>query len=346
MTNSLENFNIGSTQRVSKAHLVKNHTLSESTKNFIEAYIKTKDLQIKDKVSQYFDNRDNPSYPKPDIGFCPLGKCRTYAGWKKLFNARVAVALFYYWPNRDLEDLEVKTLTCWLDKRQFDRGRGGRTSMKTGRLIRRMFPFLTDPEVESLVDLLKLRFGPKTFYTEVGETREDFKKGFTGPFTQSRNFYTTYAEKNIKNSCMRYHFKNLPAHPSEAYASGDFKILVARNSVDGLVGGRSVLHEKSKTHAPVYATCQDSLNKCKEWLKDNGYTLASSSSWKGSKMLKIATEFRTYILPYLDIDSLSAVSREDLDYFVLSSSYVDHLPEGEGRKQVCRVYNTVGYSYD
>lgn len=179
-----------------------------------------------------------------------------------------------------------------------------KTSMKPGRAIRKMFPELTDAELEKVVDAYRAEFPAKKYTLREGREREDFKKAYSGEMERYENIYTTGHRKSLANSCMRYPFDSLDAHPGEAYASGEFSIFYTV-SERGLIGSRCVVwwgkDGRSPVAGPIYGVDETSIDMVQEELDKIGAKLVENGhSWLGAQLLDIPDGPHRKILPYLD----------------------------------------------
>ena len=97
---------------------------------------------------------------------------------------------------------------------------GKRTAMKFGRWLGQAFPFLTDIEKEKLVDWYSDSYGPlrATFH----RATTGFEDVVTKCIGKGVGFNTTYRQKSLADSCMRYKARKLllTKHPYSAYECG------------------------------------------------------------------------------------------------------------------------------
>lgn len=158
---------------------------------------------------------------------------------------------------------------------------------KIGRAFRAMFPDLHDSVIEKFADKYRELYPVNDYVLKVGSDAADFKKAYAGVQVACQNPYTTSSRKSLANSCMRYDFDNLPCHPTETYASGDFRIYWTETA-KGLVGSRCVVHIPSdgKPQAgPIYGVCEHSINLIENALKEADADLYGSSCWEGAKLV-------------------------------------------------------------
>lgn len=176
------------------------------------------------------------------------------------------------------------------------------TAMKPGRVFKFMFPELSDAQVEVLVDKYRQEFPVTEYKLTVADDMASFKFAYSGTQEPMQNPYTTSARKSLANSCMRYTFDNLPHHPAEAYASGEFKVFYTTGP-RGHVGSRCVVwygHSSGRPVAgPIYGVCEHSIDIIAEALEKESAFMYGEESWKGAKMLKLPHDGGV-IAPYLD----------------------------------------------
>lgn len=218
--------------------------------------------------------------------------------------ANVRAVLFTFWPNIDKDADNLLYLWPTLDSRS--KGRTGRSATKIGRALRKMFPVLTDKEVEAITDNVKRKFFCADWTVRSGKERADFKHAYSSQHAETRNMDTTYAKKRLSDSCMRYPFDHLPSHPTEAYASGDFEIFWTENS-EGHIGSRVVVsvakgNDDRREAGPVYAVCEDSYQVLADHVKPLIRHGFAESDFTGLKLLSISYRDNTWIAPYLDLD--------------------------------------------
>lgn len=195
-------------------------------------------------------------------------------------------------------------IAIWPDKKARGQGRKGRVYLRYGRAIRKMFPVLTDKELEVIVDKAREKFSEKTYKLHSGQERADFRHAYATEHDVYENPSCNYTRKHLSTSCMRYSFDRLKCHPTEAYASGDFTIFWAERS--GKIAGRCVVMTADNDwHAgPIYGVSEKAMNEI--WAKINndcpGQVYDSEAAcWEGAKMLNIEHGKNSVIAPYLDV---------------------------------------------
>ena len=131
--------------------------------------------------------------------------------------ANVAKVVGYHWPNVDLDaEQDNNFIHLWLDSKGRRAGRSGRTMMRVGRAFRRMFPCLTDSEIDGLVTKFKRDFAPISFTLFESKDSDRFAHAYGHEQSRTENLETTPWHKSIANSCMRHEFDHLDCHPASA----------------------------------------------------------------------------------------------------------------------------------
>ena len=211
-----------------------------------------------------------------------------------------------------LPNVEPKSagfMVLWPDQKGRHKGREGRIMVRSGKGIRRMFPCLSDKEVEMLNDAYRHEFSIKELTIKSGQTRADFAHAKHGTIGKVENPDTSHARKNLNNSCMRYDFTDrhrLTHQPTEAYASGDFTIYWTEDD-KGHICSNCIVYdgsEKGTVAAPIYGVCEKSMDKLQDHLSDLGiemYSYHNNKSWQGAKLLRFDHSEDEYIAPYLDV---------------------------------------------
>ncbi len=222
-----------------------------------------------------------------------------------------------------------------------------RTITTPGRFLKRMYPTAPDKMLEafSLFWKHQVDFESDDYVLSIGTTRQDFKDAFTKIKTCSSVDYDLY--KSISDSCMRYAFSSLEAHPSEVYASGDFEVVTVK-SKKGQTKARCVVMIKTLDGKPcyrrgaIYASDNYSgmmvLDHLKGMMSDADENLwEESDCWHGAKLLKIAQYDSNYICPYIDNNRYVLM---DGDYLRVSGS--DYIRKHDKEYPT---NNTSGYVY-
>tara|TARA_R100000697_G_scaffold44713_2_gene57773 strand:- start:1006 stop:2631 length:1626 start_codon:yes stop_codon:yes gene_type:complete len=178
------------------------------------------------------------------------------------------------------------------------------TAMRPARAIKLMFPELDHTSLNYITDEYLQKFAPRELGLHVSDSPDDFKLAYSGEQSNSENVQTTYKRKHMAHSCMRYEFSNLPQHPVEAYASGDFKIIYVLDQ-DGLVCSRCVVavHGDQPQAGPIYGVSEQSIDMINDHLTDvMDAVQAGDADWSGARLCRIPNpDGEGFIAPYLDI---------------------------------------------
>jgi len=185
------------------------------------------------------------------------------------------------------------------------------TRGKPARMLQFLFPFATEKDKEAFAVWFKEVFvaSQNTLTLHIGHTREDFKHGFTKIHRGSGDFdYHPDGNKigiQIKSqadSCMRYAFPSLPAHPAEAYASGDWEIVTVRGP-RGKVYARTVCCIKDGGHKflPLYTSANKATRMILDYIRSLAYA-ETAYDLEGVRLLKIKRDHSPYyfVHPYID----------------------------------------------
>ena len=222
--------------------------------------------------------------------------------------ANVRAVLKTFWPNIDTSKANMLFIWPTIDARA--KGRSARSATKIGKAIRRMFPVLTDIEVEAITDCVKHKFFTTEWTIHSGSDAADFRHAYASQYAETRNFQTTWAKKRLPDSCMRYSFEHLAKHPVEAYASGDFEIYWTENP-QGQIGSRCLVSiakdgVRYAEAGPIYAVCDDSYDALRRHVEPLVHHCIADYHWEGCKILSIPKQKHgsktSWIAPYLDLD--------------------------------------------
>ena len=219
--------------------------------------------------------------------------------------ANVAKVVGYHWPNVDLDAKQDNNfIHLWLDSKGRRAGRSGRTMMRVGRAFRRMFPCLTDSEIDGLVTKFKRDFAPISFTLFQSKDADRFAHAYGHEQSRTENLETTPWHKSIANSCMRHSFEDLECHPASAYGSGDFTIIWTEDN-NGKIGSRCVVYtgsdpEHTPKYGPIYAATKTALDMTIARLAEMKAIPAEYNAWEGAK-LKAIPKGRGFIAPYIDV---------------------------------------------
>jgi len=186
------------------------------------------------------------------------------------------------------------------------------TVMKPGRALHSMFPELQHKQIITLGDSFLNKFSKRDLKLSVESDRDSFKLAYSGAQAATDNISTTYTRKSSSSSCMRYDFSHLKCHPVEAYASGDFQIIIVKDS-GGFIAARCVVFIKSGSGVPqagpIYGVSEQALDMIESHLLGIDADM-SSPDWKGAKLVAIPEDEHqdpptSFIGPYLDVEPRS-----------------------------------------
>jgi len=186
-----------------------------------------------------------------------------------------------------------------------DKKANRQTSMKFGRALLYMFPYLTNEQIERLVTKYRTEMAPRSFTLKTGTTREDFKRAYTHTRCSYQNPKTTCQRKSLASSCLHEKLTGDGTSPAEVYASGEFTIAWLEDSL-GHIGGRVVIRDKgadANPHAaPVYGACDVSLTLLQDYLSSID-AVSDTDGWIGAKLLHLVdSRYDRIIGPYIDGD--------------------------------------------
>jgi hypothetical protein len=230
----------------------------------------------------------------------------------------------YYYPNVEKDSVDFVWL--WLNYKDREKGKSGRVKMKPGKAFRRIYPQISDAELEELVDKFKDQFSPKEYEVCTTESPDIMGAVYGGKRAKEIPFYTTEEHKRLANSCMKYDtdYFDTPVHPGYVYGSGDFIMVYAKEGE--AFAGRVLISKVTKKIGPYYAVSQDAIDLMYSKVKELGYNPEGFGSFKGSKILKVECGNR-YVGPYFDYDD----SVDDMgDYLVVASDGKMGAQETEG----------------
>ena len=221
-----------------------------------------------------------------------------------------------------------------------DKNRGKKTTSKLGKMIKKTFPFLTQQEVDIVLDTFRNQFFVDTdhFTMSSSMNREDFKRVYTMPIHKcynidDRNF------TSLSYSCMQRDF-GWDHHPVEAYATGDFKIFWIEH--DGLLHARCVTRIDCNVlyGACVYAANQPTGEKLIQLIRaeceknNNSFDVndTDDDSWVGATFLKIECtdndDNTDFVLPYVD-RGYDMMVIEKYDHFEITNEGFHDFKEDE-----------------
>jgi hypothetical protein len=220
---------------------------------------------------------------------------------------------------------------------------GKRLALNPGKAIRRIIPGLPDKYLEKAVDEFKVRFDSAAYEIKWGETREEFRFAYEGKnYAPTSNIRFSDFRKSLANSCMRHDFRDQglgDIHPSEVYATPDFRILMSIQKETGKVAARCVVRiDESKIprpeyiHAPIYGTNDNAMDLLESALSEVFSEPASyrNRGFDGARVLYLKCR-GGIVAPYQDVEP-GRVNRPDPDdkYLTLSHNGDIHFGSTSG----------------
>jgi hypothetical protein len=176
-------------------------------------------------------------------------------------------------------------------------------AMKPGRALSFMFPEFDHKQIIMMTDSYLKEFADRTFTLHQATDADSFKTAYSHEQSHNENIETTWFRKHLAHSCMRYEFDNLPMHPAEAYASGDFEIVYVTDQ-QGRVAARSNVYLKHHSHpqaAPIYGVCEQAIDMVYDHLVQRGVEVRDPS-FDGAKLRRVEHgETGGFVAPYLDL---------------------------------------------
>ena len=241
-------------------------------------------------------------------------------------------------------------ISVYQSRKDYDNDR--QVAMKPGRALKMMFDTVDDATILEWVDEYLDTFAPREYNLHVSKEGSDFTKAYTGKQVATQNISHSHDRKSLANSCMRYHFKeghgprNLPIHPVEAYASGDFSIAWVDDK-GGLIGGRVVLYHQLRDDVervqagPIYGACDVAVRQLEDYIESIGGEFAGEGDWSGARL--VAHKYEDgFIAPYLDIEPRSLSISPDQKHIIIdfdgnldANSYQGILSDGGDRCYSC-----------
>lgn len=201
-------------------------------------------------------------------------------------------------------------------------GKGIKTQIKYGKLLKKLFPMATDEQISAEVENWKEEKAKANLPLEfvIATDSESFKLAYQGDQSPTLNPNLYWPYKSLQGSCMRYSTNGNWSqcdgfHPAQAYASGDFAIVYATQS--GLIAGRAVVPYDKDTgklcgvSGPIYTTSDSVSHGLRAYIESNGASFTDDSygvckDWvsRKLKLCRIQLNNGGYLMPYVDaIDS-------------------------------------------
>nr|DAU76377.1 MAG TPA: Putative zinc ribbon domain [Caudoviricetes sp.] len=214
-------------------------------------------------------------------------------------------------------------IAIYANKRDYDREPKKRTTLKPHRFIRKVMPWLTEAEVEKYGDLIRESHIVDTtgFTLKCSDSAKAFCRAYSHQQAPYQNPHTTRSRKSLASSCMRYseEDKELPYHPAEAYASGDFWMVYLEDA-QGRIAGRCVVRKDPCCAGPVYGVNEQAIDMIEEYIEkelEGSLNAFTSDQWEGAR-LKALPHRGGYLAPYLDCYPQRLDSRQDDGFLVIS----------------------------
>jgi hypothetical protein len=176
--------------------------------------------------------------------------------------------------------------------------KGKPVRMNPGKFIRKLVPFLTDLELESVVADLKRTHSPLEFELIVSKESESFSDAYETDYCPKRSPDFSdwpYGIKRLDSSCMRGTWE-FGEHPAIAYAGPDLAVIYCKEKETGKIGARVVAYPDKKTCTYIYSVDDTASRMICDYLQSEGY---SQSGLKGARMSKIKGG-EGWLMPYVD----------------------------------------------
>ena len=217
-------------------------------------------------------------------------------------------------------------------------GKGVKTQIKYGALLKKLFPMATDDqisaEVESWKEAKAFESAPLEYH--IATDADSFEYAYSGDQAPTLNPSLSWPFKSLAYSCMRHKGQEFSgtngAHPARAYASGDFAIVYATKG--GKIAARATVpynkaHKTDSTKpqltgisGPIYTATNAASAALQAFIEANGAEVTSddykaAKHWAngGYRMAKIDLGNGRYLMPYVD---LCGYAEDTEDSFVLS----------------------------
>ena len=238
---------------------------------------------------------------------------------KRKVGYTILINMFQPAPSEEKGAYLISLWECYAKRKQ-----GIRMRMRPGRAFARMFPWKNQSELAELNDWYRelMMLENAEIIIKCSGEAEDFKLAYNGMQAPMANPYFDRSQKGLVYSCMRHNFNNLPIHPVEVYASGDFTIVWAE--LETMIAGRCVIFDKAcndRRAGPIYGISDTVFNSLESYIYDGlGARPAHiHDGWEGARLIKRTTNYSGHIIgPYLDLDPQHV--REEDDYLIISES--------------------------
>lgn len=188
------------------------------------------------------------------------------------------------------------------------------TQGKVGKVLRKAIPdTFTDQQVDEFTRWYREKVVTDVYTVVISDQKDEIVRAYGGNLAPNKEPRASSEKKNIYYSCMRgdaEQFASRPHHPSEVYASGEFKIIALYNE-KGEIGGRTLVwmhHEKGPSRGPIYCVCEKTYEILKAEYEKMWAEVSTEPApqkfnelgWDGAKLLKIEHN-GSYVMTYLDM---------------------------------------------
>jgi hypothetical protein len=176
--------------------------------------------------------------------------------------------------------------------------KGRPVRMNPGKFIRKLLPYLSDSELESIVSDLKRSHSPLEFDLIVSNTQESFVEAYETYHCPKRSpafIGFPYKLKRLDSSCMRGD-AGTSIHPAAAYAGPDLVIVYAKEKLSGKIGARVVAYPDKKTCSFIYTVDDAATQLVCDYLMQEEY---KQTGLKGARVSKVECD-DGWLMPYVD----------------------------------------------
>lgn len=221
---------------------------------------------------------------------------------------------------------------------------GKRLALKPGKAIRRIIPTIPDRYLEKAVTEFMLKFNSANYQIIWGETRDEFVKAYhSNNFDRLENINTTTLRKSLIASCMtqgnntitgdKYQSQWGDLNPGAAYASPDFRVVLAYNVSNKKIAARCIVRvdQTPYAYAPIYGTNENVIDLIQSELQSKGARPAKlrnydegdhSANFIGARLACVSTPSGySFFAPYQDCVPGNIDLPEEGDEFVTLSRH-------------------------
>jgi hypothetical protein len=201
--------------------------------------------------------------------------------------------LFYRYTQAKWIDGQIEGFTSILEL-----WKGKPVRMNPGKFIRKLFPYLSDSELEKIVADLKRSHSPLEFDLIVSNTQDSFIEAYETKCYPKRSptfIGFPYKLKRLDSSCMRGDV-GTELHPAAAYAGPDLVIVYAKEKLSGNIGARVVAYPDKKTCSFIYTVDDAATQLVCDYLMQEEY---KQTGLKGARVSKVECN-DGWLMPYVD----------------------------------------------